>query len=59
MGSDWVSEVGAGGGERVGGMVNGTSLESGSIAGPGACGGGRPVGAETCVHNELAEVGGF
>ena len=39
--------------------MNGTSLTSGSIAGPGVCGGGRPVGAETHVHNELAEVGGF
>ena len=32
MGSDGVSEVGAGAGERVGGMVNGTSLASGSTA---------------------------
>ena len=40
MGSNGVSEVGAGAGERVGGMVNGTSLALGSIAGPGACGGG-------------------
>ena len=32
MGSDWVSEVGAGAGGRVGGMVNGTSLTSGSGA---------------------------
>ena len=38
MGSDWVSELGAGAGERVGSMVNGTSLISGSIAGLGACG---------------------
>ena len=49
MGSNGVSEVGAGASERVGGMVNRTSLASGSIAWPGACGGGRPVGAETCV----------
>ena len=59
MGGNGVSEVGVGAGERVGRMVNGTSLASGSIAGPGACGGGRSVGAEICVHNELAEVGGF
>ena len=26
---------------------------------PGACGSGSPVGAETSVHNELAEVEGF
>ena len=55
MGSDGVSEVGAGAGEGVDGMVNGTSLSSGSIAGPGAGGDGRCVGAEINVHNELAE----
>ena len=59
MGSNRVSEVSAGAGERVGGMVNGISPTSGSIAGLGACGGDRPVGAETCVHNELAKVGGI
>ena len=59
MGSNWVSEVSAGTGERVGGMVNGTSLASGSIAGLGASGGGRSVGAETSIHNEFAEVAGF
>ena len=59
MGNNGVSEVGVGAGERVDGMVNGTSFALGSIARPGACEGGRPVGAETCVHNELAEVGGF
>ena len=36
MGSDGVSEVSAGAGKRVCGMVNGTSLVLGSIAGPGA-----------------------
>ena len=40
MGSNGVSEVDAGAGEKVGRMVNGTSLASGSIAGLGACGGG-------------------
>ena len=40
-------------------MMKGTSLASGSIAGLGASEGGRSVGAETSVHNELAEVGGF
>ena len=54
-----LSEVGTGAGERVGGMVNRTNLASGSIAGPGAGGCGRSVGAETSVHKELAEVGGF
>ena len=39
MSSDGVSEVSAGAGERVGGMVNGTSFASESIAGSGACGG--------------------
>ena len=59
MGSDGVSEIGAGAGERVGGTVNGTSLASEPIAGLGAGGGGRSVGTETSVHNELAEVGRF
>ena len=39
--------------------MNGTSLASGSIAGSGACGGGRSVGAETCLHNGLVELVGF
>ena len=39
MGSDGVSEVVAGADERVGKMVNGTVLASGSIAGLGARGG--------------------
>ena len=55
MSSDGVSEVSA----RAGGMVNGTSLASRSIAGSGACGNGSSVGAETCVKNELMEVVGF
>ena len=50
MGSNGVSEVGAGAGERVGGMVNGTNLVLGSTAGH------EQVG---CVHNELVEVGEF
>ena len=59
MGTNGVSEDGAGTGERVGETVNGISLASGSIAVPGACGDIRPVWAETSVYNELAEVGGF
>ena len=39
--------------------MDGTGLASGSIAGPEACGVGRPVGVETCVYNELTEVGGL
>ena len=38
MGSNGVNEVSAGAGERVGRMVNGTRLASGSIARLGACG---------------------
>ena len=57
--SDGIRDVSAGAGERVGRMMNGTSLASRSIAGSGACGGDRSVGEETCVNNELAEVGGF
>ena len=59
MDSDGISDVSAGDGKGVGGMVNGTGLTSRSIAGPGARGGGRSVGVEISVHNELAEVGGF
>ena len=40
----FVSEVSAGADERVGRMVNVTSLASGSVAGFGAYGAGRSVG---------------
>ena len=40
MGGDGVSDVSAGAGEGVGGMVNAAGLKSGSIARSGACGGG-------------------
>ena len=40
------------------GMVNGTGFTSESIVRLGACGGCCSVGAETCIDNELAEVGG-
>ena len=40
MGSDGVSDVSAGAGEGVGGIVNGTGLTSGSIARLRACGDG-------------------
>ena len=56
MGSNGVREVSAGAGERVGRMVNETSLTSGSTTGLEACGGCRPMGAETCVNNDLASV---
>ena len=55
MSSNGVSEVSAGAGR----MVNGTSFASGSIAGSGAFGGCRPVGAETWVDNDFVEVEGF
>ena len=54
MGGDGVSDVSAGAGEGVGGMVNGAGLTSGSISRLGASGGGSTVGAKTCVDNELA-----
>ena len=57
MGSDGVSEVGRGVGERVDGMVNGVGLALGSLVGSGASGGGIFMGTETSVHSELAEVG--
>ena len=50
MGNYGISNVGAGAGEGVGGMVNGTGLTLVSVARSGACGG---------IDNELAEVGGF
>ena len=59
MGGAGVSDISAGAGEGVGGMVNGAGLILGSIASLGACWGGSSVGAETHVNNELAEVRGF
>ena len=59
MGGDGVSDISAGAGEGVGGMVNGAGLTSGSIARLGACGGGSTVEVETHVDNELAKVRGF
>ena len=55
MVSNTVSEVS----EGVGRMVNRTSLTSGLLQGWEPVGGGRPIEAETHVHNELVEVGGF
>ena len=54
MGGDGVSDISAGAGEGVGGMVNGAGLTSGSIARLGASRGGSTVGVETRVDNELA-----
>ena len=48
-----------GAGERVDGMVNGTNLTLRPIEGSGASGGGRIMGVETGVNNELVEVAGF
>ena len=39
--------------------MNGAGLTLGSVAGSGASGGGRIMGAEAGVHNKLAEVRGF
>ena len=39
--------------------MNGAGLTPGSVAGSGAGGGGRIMGAETGVHHKLAEVWGF
>ena len=43
MGGDGVSDISAGAGEGVGGVVNGAGLTSGSIARSGASGGGGTV----------------
>ena len=51
MDGDGISDVSAGAGKTVGGMVNGTGLTSGSIARSGAYGGGSSVGAESRVDN--------
>ena len=55
MASYGISEVGT----RAGRSVNGASLTPGSVAGLGAGGGGRIMGAEAGVHKKLAEVRGF
>ena len=39
--------------------MNGADLTPGSVAGSGAGGGGRIMGAEAGVHNKFAEVWGF
>ena len=51
MGGDGVSEISAGAGEGVGGMVNVAGLTLGSIARSGTNGGGSTVGTETCIDN--------
>ena len=55
MGSDRVSEVCVGAGERVGGV----DLHRVYCRARSAFGDGRLVGTETCVHIELVEVVGF
>ena len=54
MGTNRVRKVGVGAGETVGRI--GQVLHSGLLQDQEH---GRPMGAETSVHNELAEVGGF
>ena len=54
MGGDGVSDIGAGAGEGVGRMVNGTGLTSGLLQGQ------EPVGTETHINNKvpfILEVG--
>ena len=50
-----MGKVGTGAGVRVDGMVNGTGLIPGPIAGSGASGNGRIMRAETGVNNELVQ----
>ena len=54
-----VSDIGTGAGEEVDWMANGVGTTPGSVAWSGASGDGSIMGAETSVHNELAEVGEF
>ena len=44
---------------ELAGGVNGAGLTPGSVAGSGAGGSGRIMGAEAGVHYKLAEVGWF
>ena len=39
--------------------MNGAGLTPGSVAGSGAGGGGKIMGAEAVVHHKLVEVWGF
>ena len=39
--------------------MNGADLTTGSLAGSGASGGGRIMGAEAGIHNKLMKVWGF
>ena len=57
MGGYGVGEVSTGTGEQVDRIENETNLTPRPIAGSGAGGGGRIMGAETGVNNELEEVG--
>ena len=59
MSSYGVSDISAGAGEGVCGMLNGTDLTLRSIARLGAYEGGRSVGVDTFIKNEMVEVGGF
>ena len=59
MDGDGVSDISAGAGEGVGGMVNGAGLALGSIARSGASGSGSAVGMETRIDDELVKVRGF
>ena len=59
MGGNGVSDISAGAGEGVGGVVNGAGLTLRSIARSGASGGGSAVGMETSVDNGLVKVRRF
>ena len=60
MSSDGVSDVSAGAGERVGRMVNGTVLTSGSTASSRACGGGAGLWGQRLVSTmSWQRLGGF
>ena len=59
MGGDGVSDISAGAGEGVGGMVNGAGLTSGSIARSGASGGGSTVGRRLMSTMSWRRLRGF
>ena len=59
MGGDGVSDISAGAGEGVGGMVNGAGLTSGSTARSGASAGGSTVGRRLVLTMSWRRFGGF
>ena len=58
MCSYWVTGVSTKTGDRLRGMMNGTISTPESISGLGAGVGGKTMGTEIPINNDLVEVGG-